>query len=238
MKMKYYILYGLLGSLAGAHAATLKVDFSDSVGDVAVGYGGFVFANNTAPGTRNYTSGSAGYVGPSIDLGSGIDVTYKSSAATNFRMIDRGGDLFLKDFASIDGALNDDQDLVFGGLAAVTGSFTFSLEDLSNQFGVVDVQLSINGGASFTNVLDDVTYGSTGNQAVVPFTSNGTDDVVVRFWVGGNEFGNTGGTTDSVRRNRIMSLNGFTLDATVVPEPSSSAFMGLAGLALLMRRRR
>ncbi|WP_292991329.1 PEP-CTERM sorting domain-containing protein [Nitrosomonas sp.] len=219
-----------------AQATTLKVDISDSVADVASGYAGFVFSNNTVPGSRNYSVGDAGYVGGSIDTGSGIMVTLASSGSV-YRLVDRGGDNFLRDYGSIDGALNKAQDVVLSGLTFVSGTFTASLDDLGNQFGVIDVQLSVDGGTSFTNVLDDVTYGSTDNGYTVNFTSNGNDDVIIRYTAGGNVFGNTTGTTDNIRRNRLVAFNGFDLTANPVSEPSSTALLGLGGLALFLRRR-
>ncbi len=220
-----------------AQATTLKVDISDSVADVASGYAGFIFSNNAVPGSRNYNAGDIGYAGGSIDTGGGIMVTLTSSGSA-YRLVDRGGDNFLRDFGSIDGALNKAQDVVLSGLAFVSGTFTASLDDLGNQYGVIDVQLSVDSGTSFTNVHDDVIYGGTGNGYTVNFTSNGVDDVIIRYTAGGNVFGTTTGTTENIARNRLVAFNGFNLTANPVSEPSTTAFLGLGGLALFLRRRR
>ncbi len=83
---------------------SISVDFSPNTSTVAAGYAGFIFSNNSAPGTRTYLSGSTGYTG-SMDTGTGIGVTLASvSGSSAFRMIDRGGtNLLLRDFAGRDG---------------------------------------------------------------------------------------------------------------------------------------
>ncbi len=54
----------------------------------------------------------------------------------------------------------------------------------------------------------------------------------------------TGGETLSIRANNgtggisFMGFDNFTVDGTAVPEPSSTALLGLGGLALILRRRK
>lgn len=225
-----------------ASASTLSVDFSASDAGVQSGHAGFVMGNNTVPGTRSFSSGSTGYTG-SMDTGGGVAVTVMAPDAANqvFRLVDRGSpDLLLRDFVGRDTSFNRPQRLVFSGLRADEYTLTLYLTDTSNQQGVVDTQLSVNGGADFSDVGDNVPYGlNLGRTADFTFTANGMDDVAVQFWVGGNQFGATGGTTDNIARNRIFTLNGFTLHAANVPEPTSWALMGAGlGVALAMTRRR
>jgi hypothetical protein len=111
--------------------------------------------------------------------------------------------------------------LKFAGLVAGSYSLTIPLTDTNNQDGVVDVQLSTNGGTSFSNVYDNLAYGlNLGRSAVLKFKADGINDVIARFWTGGNQFGVTGQTGNSVNINRIFTMNGFVL--TRVPEPSLS----------------
>ena len=211
----------MAAAVPGQAASQLSVDFSPNTSTVAAGYAGFIFSNNSAPGTRTYLSGSTGYTG-SMDTGTGIGVTLASvSGSSAFRMIDRGGtNLLLRDFAGLDG-INLGQDLKFAGLVAGSYSLTIPLTDTNNQQGVVDVQLSTNGGTSFSNVHDNLAYGlNLGRSAVLKFKADGINDVIARFWTGGNQFGVTGQTGNSVNINRIFTMNGFVL--TRVPEPSLS----------------
>ena len=211
----------MAAAVPGQAASQLSVDFSPSTSAVAAGYAGFIFSNNAIPGTRTYLSGSTGYTG-SMDTGTGIGVTLASvSGSSAFRMVDRGGtNLLLRDFAGRDG-INLGQDLKFAGLVAGSYSLTIPLTDLSNQQGVVDVQLSTNGGTSFSNVHDNLAYGlNQGRSAVLKFQADGINDVIARFWTGGNQFGVTGQTGNGVNINRIFTMNGFVL--TRVPEPSLS----------------
>ncbi|WP_414563893.1 MULTISPECIES: PEP-CTERM sorting domain-containing protein [unclassified Anabaena] len=230
-------------SPAKSNASTLSVDFSDSDADVAAGYAGFVFSNNTVPGTRTYLSGTTGYTGL-MDTGSGIGVTLldPNNPSRVFRLVDRGGaDLLLRDFAGRDGALNQAQDLSFSGLVSGAYSLTIPLSDFGNQVGVADVQLSVNGGASFSNIYDNLNYGSNlGRTAQLNFDADGINNVIARFFVGGNEFGVTGGTTNNINVNRIFTINGFDLQGPTVtqsvPEPNSVVMFGLLGMLLFSRR--
>lgn len=234
-----------MSTVATSQASVLSVDFSGSTATVATGYAGFVFANNTAPGTRTYSAGSTGYTGL-MDTGGGIDVSLvdPNNPSQVFRMVDRGGtDLLLRDYAGRDMSLNQLQDLMFSGLVAGSYSLTLQLTDTFNQDGVVDVQLSVDGGASFSNIYDNLLYGlDLGRTAQFNFNSSGIDDIVMRFAVGGNLFGATGGTTNAININRIFTMNGFDLNGPTVtttptvPEPGSLALLGLGGLLLIGRR--
>jgi len=134
--------------LASAQAATLKVDFSDSIADVDSAFAGYIVANSTVPTAQTYTSGSQGYIG-TIDTGAGVTVSLGSADDTAWRTIDRGGDLYLRDYISLNLGFEDNQDIRLSGLSAVTGTFIASLEDIAStgiQIGVLDVQLSVDGG--------------------------------------------------------------------------------------------
>jgi hypothetical protein len=175
-----------------------------------------------------------------MDTGSGIGVTLidPNTPTQVFRMIDRSGtNLLLRDFAGRDSSFNQLQELRFSGLVAGAYSLTIPLTDLSNQTGVVDVQLSVNGGTSFSNISDNLPYGlNLGRTAQVNFNANGLNNVIVRFGVGGNIFGVTGGTsTDGIARNRIFTVNGFELTGPTVPEPRNlSGILAVLGLGCVV----
>lgn len=216
-------------------AATLLVDFGLSTSPIATGYAGFTFGNATAPGSRTFLAGTAGY-DASMDTGAGITVTLQNgqNPGGTLRMLDRNTpDSLLREFAGIDG-INGNNQVVFAGLAAGDYQFKVYLTDPSNQRGVVDVQLSTNGGSNFTNLNDNAAYGAPGNTLLVDFAADGTNSVMINFWTGGNQFGTVGQTSDNVSTNRIFTLNGF--DLVKVPEPSVALLGGL-GLLLLRRRR-
>lgn len=223
---------------AKANASTLFVDFSNSDANVAAGYAGFVFSNGAVPGTRTYLSDTTGYSGL-MDTGSGIGVTLSdpNNPTQGFRLVDRGGsDLLLRDYAGRDGSLNQAQDLSFSGLVSGDYSLTIPLTDFGNQVGVVDVQLSLDGGSSFSNIFDNLDYGlNFGRTAQLNFNANGVNDIIVRFFVGGNEFGVTGGTTNGINVNRIFTINGLELEGPTVsvsePVPEPLTLLG-AGAAI------
>ena len=122
-----------------------------------------------------------------------------------------------------------------GGIGSSAYDFTSWHHDHENQTGVMDIEVSVDGGQSFTQVVNDLdivdgsTDGHTGapNPVTFGFVSNGTDDVYIRFT---ND--QTAGTNSG---NSFVLINGFQLD--LVPEPSSLALLGLGGLLIVRRRR-
>ena len=117
------------------------------------------------------------------------------------------------------------------------GSFEWTSwhTDESNQSGTMLIEFSIDGGSNYStafsdfDIVDNVVDGTTGapNPANFSFVSNGGDDILVRFTY-------TGATGSA---DNFAVVNGFQIDA-VVPEPSSTALLGLGGLALMLRRKR
>lgn len=123
------------------------------------------------------------------------------------------------------------------GLAAGDYAFTGWHHDQSNQTGVMDIELSTDGGSNFSllgddfDIVDNAVDGNAGapNPFTFSFTATGSDSVQVRFT---NDDGGSSSTDFAV-------INGFSIAmAPAIPEPTTMV-LGLAGLTLLgMRRRR
>ncbi|MBI1367054.1 MAG: hypothetical protein GC162_00220 [Planctomycetes bacterium] len=222
-------------------ASVLRVDFGPSAQQVETGYAPFSFNNGAAsPQSRTYTFATTGYDNVNADTGSGITVTL-AAKETALRMIDRGtSDKSDRDWATVEpvpgpGNVPDNyMDLTLAGLKS--GYYTLISDhiDTSNQVGVMDVQVSTDGGATFTNKLDNVVYNNTLHQYLISFFADAGQNVVVRYLAGGGLFGANGQATDTVASNRLLPLNAFEL--TTVPEPSTG-LLAIVSALLLVRRR-
>jgi hypothetical protein len=115
-------------------------------------------------------------------------------------------------------------------------SIRFDREAISGQAGpaAIAVQLSVNGG-SFVDVLTDTTVSTTGEEhlnvslAAFDNVTNATFRAIL--WNG-----TTSGQFDFENSANIGGAS-FQLNASPIPEPASVGLLGLAGLALLRRRR-
>jgi len=124
---------------------------------------------------------------------------------------------------------------VIDGTDLGAGDFTWTSwhTDKKDITGTMDIEFSVDGGTNWTLAFDDFDIISIRddanpgpeipNAASFQFTSNGTDDVWVRF------------TSDGTNATDFTVVNGF--EVTVVPEPSAFALLVLS-LALLASRRR
>ena len=122
---------------------------------------------------------------------------------------------------------NGTLDVVVSGLNAGQYSFTGYFHDNVVDHIAMDVELSVDGGNSFLQVVDDALASTTTTPATIgsatfPFTANGTD--AVHFRIIGQ-----GGTTNFATSETAI-LNGFEVHA--VPEPTSLLLAGL-GIAVV-----
>ena len=127
----------------------------------------------------------------------------------------------LADFQSDLGIGRDDATgllIISGGTVNVTGALSFDV---------------VNGGNSATDVADgtiDFTTGSTGELTVTGLTATDYE----AFYTAGDL---TFAGDNSAAFADVFEVSGNTL-SLVVPEPSSTALLGLGGLALILRRRK
>jgi hypothetical protein len=105
---------------------------------------------------------------------------------------------------------------------------------------VVDVQYSLDSGATWINTIyDNTTY--LGNRtldnaltvSLLGLNVDAAHGLSVRYLAGGGLFGTAGATTNTTNTNRLFPLNSFTL----VPEPGAAVLGSLALFGLLRRRR-
>ncbi|MGJ8697424.1 MAG: PEP-CTERM sorting domain-containing protein [Verrucomicrobiaceae bacterium] len=183
----------------------------------------------------------------SIDRGPTNDATWTGSnldLLTDFIGIDtrtsNGGN------GNWDGTTGTPTYLTFnlGGLAAADYAYRSFHHDTENVWAGYTVEVSIDGGTTFSAVETGAMTSSTGggNPANpsptttgsaetlastynTTFTANGTDDVVIRYGV----------LADTAVHRQILAVNGFQLSQ--VPEPSTG-IMALLGASFLLRRKR
>jgi hypothetical protein len=223
----------------------LRVDLGPVGQQVEADYGAFSFGDGAAsPQSQTYNFGDTGYDSRDVDDGTGIEVTI-STKETALRMIDRGGaDNLDRDWATAEPGVGAGQvpdnyiDITLSNLDP--GKYTFASEhiDTGNQVGVMDVQLSVDGGATFADYIDNVSYGNFLRTNLLAFDVEAGQDVIIRYLAGGGLFGSNGQTTNTVASNRLLPINGFALYARPIPEPGTFALAALGLVGLATRRRR
>jgi len=133
------------------------------------------------------------------------------------------------------GLAADDNFNVGSGTATITlsgiaaGSYIFEIASSRSSAGSGNRLADITVGNNFADTTpngDDFNANSDGfvdGSLLVwnSITANGADDVVIQITAGSGDFG---------------YINAFTISP--VPEPSSTALLGLCGIALILRRRR
>ncbi|MBT8037279.1 MAG: PEP-CTERM sorting domain-containing protein [Verrucomicrobiae bacterium] len=203
--------WNTIGQADGAldHSITNMVDSAN----VATGF-------NLAIDVTNIDSGGvsgAGFGGTGVNGPSGADPFDEANVITDGIFNNNAG--------------NGTAVFSFTGLAA-SSSYNFSAiggRETNGDDGaiiILDAATSFLGNSAITT---EVNYSLLNDGTVRDFsvTSNGSGEIFFEF-----RKASTGDTDGSA------TINGLSIEGAVVPEPSSTALIGLGGLALILRRRR
>ncbi len=269
MNLRGFVCLSIVAATTGfgmstATALDLAVNFVNSLDDTFQDQDGFTelaVVNNAANGT------GAEVLAGTVD---GVDVILQNVSGggtlDRIRSVDRGDDRIYNGVLSnlsvgwVGNEEQSDQFLVkLRGVGAGRYLWTSYHVDngnvhativggsSGNQSGKMSIELSVDGGATYTmlnpayQILDtELSIGDTVEPSDPPnfgfttsFIANGTDDVIFRFI--NVEIGNSV-TLEPDPSQDFTVINGFTL--TQIPEPTTLAVAGLAGLGLLAVRRR
>lgn len=221
---------------------------------VTMNYSAFSTTVGVTPAWPNTTDNR---VQQMIDRGAGNDANWTDSdldGITDFIGIDtRTGNGGNGDWDGTNGTPTY-MTLALSGLPANLYNWTSFHHDTEHVHGNFQVELSTDGGSSYTKLADgymsDSTPGGNPDSAAngsfglvtdfagmtaagsiysTQFSADGTNDVVFRF-------APYTGVLGAAVHNQIWGMNGFQL--TAVPEPSTSVLLGTTLLGLLCLRRR
>jgi hypothetical protein len=213
-KIPHLILAGLLGTVISAPAAIILQDNFDG----------------------RTISGGNDVVGNTLAFGSGWDIDAFGNASVLTSSV-TGWSTATSSAATVD-----------TGFRARSFSFTFTPDDLYYLTTVsIDLTLANSGGARRTGTgsntinITDALGNSIGTSTdTFNIISNGFYDTV-SYNFGNNALLKAGTeytVTSSFDAVNFPNYDGLTLEAVVAPEPSSTALLGLGGLALALRRKR
>ena len=213
---------------ATSQAAVVNVDIQGTQ------FGGSVTA---------YTGASAN--GP---IASDNTWNYFNVGTTNGQSLSAGGLTFtfgsgwLGSFADAAKANNLQGDRVFAS-TGVTGTMTISGLDITKNYNLALISGSNDAGGFGT----DFTIIGEGTKTATAASISGTGNGALTFVEGDSHVlfsgisGGTGSITFSVTDSSVGAngvLSGLQIESVTVPEPSTTALLGLGGLALIFRRRK
>lgn len=223
-----------LFSLQTTHAATIAWDAAATniAGDSDVSTNGtseWAYSNGGITGAVN------GVTFASATAAGNADVTYAaltSSNATAFRN--------LTDGSAFVGLSTGYQDILRSGnfVGGGSGSATVSLLGLTSGY-TYEVQFWVNDARNRSD-METVPRETTidGTSIVVDYNTTGANtDAGLGQYITGS-FTADAATQNFSFTSGARQLNAIQLRLTAVPEPSSTALLGLGGLAMILRRRR
>ncbi|SHJ77285.1 PEP-CTERM protein-sorting domain-containing protein [Rubritalea squalenifaciens DSM 18772] len=245
--MKTLALISLLGSLGVANAATtyLDIDFDD-LADGSITTGATITNNGTGPngtwdgGTSSVSSGTVdtiandGYINFASGIGLSMDLSTHSYTFT--ATVDPDGTQTRGLFGQINSLTSDNSE--FWIRLTSTNDVQFLFRDASgNQIVAAHETTSLLDAAGYHTISlvidnNNVTTFVDGNQIAQTSSTILTDTIGTandRFIA--HAYNTTPG-------NRFDGLADSYLITSSVPEPSSTALLGLAGCVVLLRRRR
>ena len=218
---KTILTTSLLGLLTVASQATVIIteDFA-SIGD-------WTFDVNSDSSGGNLTSTSVG-AGTNTSIhedGAAADADNEGTLTRTFSTV--GFNTITLDFSAFQGLGSGSQSGTFEG----SESFDFAVDTgggfVSLGGGPIAGRLST-GAAGTASAADVFTLT---NEALGAGADNGSFDVKITIKTGYTDGVGTGGSEEYILENLVVN-------ATAVPEPSSTALLGLGGLALILRRRK
>ncbi len=206
------------------HAQVLAVNLGRATTPSETGFTNWTTNDNTAPSATTISG-----IGLSVDIS-----VSDSGSGTALRSVDRSDGLYT---GTLD-ALTDNWWGARAGTIGQPGGGQFSIIidgsdlgagtfewtswhfDHDNQTGLMDIEYSVDGGSTFSTAFDDFDivdgdvdlFAGAPNPATFQFTSDGTNDVWIRFT---NDLSNGGGDGTE----NFVVVNGFRIESASAPTP-------------------
>lgn len=228
------LISALFSSLClSSSAATIKIAFHNG-GITVTGFGqrpdGAAFASSvdTVNNIQNNDGVGTTFSGVSLGLADGTATSATISGNSGFATFNNNGW----------GGGTDDA-VMMEGWYGFSGSESLSLSGLATALGSSDYKITIYGDAGGDRVMDYTIGSDTKTITDVGNYPGGTSPAFVegeRFVTFNNLSGDAAIQILGNATGSRSAINGIVIES--IPEPSSSALLGLAGLSLILRRRK
>lgn len=239
LRLPLIALAGVMIFSLSAEAAVIRVNLTNSATNNEAGFTNWVASDRSTPSSITVSGVEVFFVG---SINDDEDDEIRSVSRTGTRTTDLAEltrtwwGARLKEQTSQTGPPFDSGGFLTLGISASNlGAGTFEWtswhHDYADQNGYIDIDVSVDGGTTFVNAIEEhrIVNGSSTlapNPATFSFTSNGVDDIHIRF---------TNVEVDPNTNSTIFALvNGFQ----IIPEPSTALLAGVFFGALLLRRHR